>query len=64
VIETASFLISAAAVVMGAVCWFDPYMARLAAALLRAHAAATVAARKERKKVWERCMKAAAVRAE
>lgn len=62
--ETMSYLISAAAVVIGAVCWFDPYTACLVAALLRSHAAATVAARKERKKVWERCTRAAAVRAE
>lgn len=60
--NTIAYFISAAAVIVGVACWLDPYTARLVAAILRAHAAATAAARKERSKVWRRCSRAAAIK--
>lgn len=59
--DTLSYLISAAALIIGVAAYHDPRTARLLAAILRSHAAAVEAGRKERSKVWRRTARAAGV---
>ena len=54
---------SASVFVILATCMVSPYAARLAAAALRAHAAAMDAARAEYRRVFGRCAKAAGIKA-